>query len=267
MRYSKHGGHSSCNSAVSIVISIHFLQDSDSRYDMHLAIRELQSTVIATFFSLTAVITPLSYTARLGNVGIFRCAVTGSNIISWYINELPSGYPSIRRRGIYASRQTSINATWIQSSLTIPATWENNGVSIDCAALLDGPQTHGISELATFHVQGPLLPPANLTLEVLQDQTYLILRWSPHSGNESTITMYTVYVNVSHTGAVTHYNTSMRNYTIRNSCGDVSFKVTAWDNIGEGSTAAFLAYRHNSTGEELLHFTSCKLLHVTVLAR
>ena len=198
---------------------------------------------------------------------IFHCAVTGNNIISWYINELPSGYPSVRRRGIYTSRQNSINTPWIQSSLTVPATWENHGVSIDCAALLDGPQTHGISELATFHVQGPLLPPANLTLEVSQDQKYLILRWNPPPGNESIITMYTVYVNVSHTGAVTHYNTSMRNYTIRNSCGDVSFKVTAWDNIGEGSTAAFLAYRHNSTGEELLHFTSCKLLHVTVLAR
>ena len=226
-----------------------------------------KTTVIATFFSLTAVITPLSYTARLGNVGIFHCAVTGSNIISWYVNGSPSGYPSVRRRGIYTSRQTSINATWIQSSLTIPATWENNGVSIDCAALLDGPQTRGISELATFHVQVPPLPPTNLTLKVSQDQKYLILRWNPPPGNESTIIMYTVYANVSQTGTVTHYNTSTRNYTIRNPCSDVRFMVTAWDDVGEESTATFLAYRHNSTGEELLLSTSCKLLHVTVLAQ
>ena len=214
-----------------------------------------------SYFSFHAVITPLSYTARLGNVGIFNCAVTGSNIISWYINGSPSGYPSVRRRGIYTSRATSINTTWIQSNLTIPATWENNGVSIDCAALLDGPQTTGISELATFHVKEPPLPPVNLTLEVLQDRRYLILKWNPPSGNESTISMYTVYVNVSHTGTVTHYNTSMRNYTIRNPCSDVKFKVTSWDDIGEGSTSTSLAYRCNFTGEELLHFTSrCCLL-------
>jgi len=190
---------------------------------------------------------------------MFHCAVTGSNIISWYINESPSGYPSVRKRGIYTSRQTSINTTWIQSSLTIPATWENNGVSIDCAALLDGPQTHGISELATFHVQGPLLPPANLTLEVSQDQKYLILRWNPPSGNESTITMYTVYVNVSHTGAVTHYNTSMRNYTIRNPCSNVSFIRSQHGMmlVRELHAATFLSYRHNSTGEKLLLSTSC----------
>ena len=214
------------------------------------------------YFSFHVVITPLSYTARLGNVGIFHCAVTGSNIISWYINGLPSGYPSVRRRGIYTSRASSINITWIQSNLTIPATWENNGVSIDCAALLDGPQTTGISELATFHVKGPPLPPANLTLEVSQDQRYLILKWIPPPGNESTISMYTVYVNVSHTGTVTHYNTSMRNYTIRNPCSNVKFKVTSWDDIGEGNTATPLAYRYNSTaGEEVLHSTSkCRLL-------
>ena len=216
--------------------------------------------MITTFHS-TVVITPLSYTARLGNVGIFHCAVTGSNIISWYINGLPSGYPSVRRRGIFTSRATSINTTWIKSNLTIPATWENNGVSIDCAALLDGPQTTGISELASFHVEAPPLPPANLTLEVSQDQRYLILKWSPPSGNKSTISMYTVYVNMSHTGTVTHYNTAMRNYTIRNPCSDVKFKVTAWDEIGEGSTATSLAYRYNFTGEELLHSTSsCCLL-------
>ena len=74
--------------------------------------------------------------------------------------------------------------------------------------------------------------------------------------------MYTVYVNVPRTGTVTHYNTSTRNYTIRNPCSDVMFKVTAWDDIGEGSTATFLAYRHNSTSEELLPM----LLHGTVLA-
>lgn len=201
----------------------------------------------------TAVIRPLSYTARLDSAGTFHCAVTGTNIVSWYVDRLPSGYPSIRRRGILASAETFINATWIQSNLTVPATLENDGISINCVALVYGEQTRGISETAVFHVQEPPLPPINLTLEVSGDQSHLILRWNSTSGtifsNDSIISMYTVYI--FRTGAEANYNTTIQEYSIKNPCSDVKFKVTAWDDYGEGTATPYLIYRHNMTGKEI----------------
>ena len=202
----------------------------------------------------TAVIRPLSYTARLDRAGTFHCAVTGSNIISWYVDRTPSRYPSVRSRGIFASPVTSINATWIQSNLTVPATFENDGISINCVALVDGVQTSGVSETAVFRVQGPPLPPINLTLEVSGDQSHITLRWKSPPGtirsNNSIISMYTVYIFRPETE--TYYNTTMMEYSIKKPCSDTKFKVTAWDDIGEGSSTTYLIYRHNSTGKELL---------------
>ena len=158
--------------------------------------------VTATIFRLhipAAVITPLSYTARLGSVGTFHCAATGHHVISWYVNGVPSTYSIIRNRQITATDEIPINATWSQSSLTVYASQENDGLSIHCAAVvLDGPD--GFSEVATFHVQGYPLPPTNLTLEFLRDCRYLMLQWNPPSGiisNPSVVTKYTVYFNIS----------------------------------------------------------------------
>ena len=197
----------------------------------------------------------MSYTARLDSAGTFHCAVTGSNRISWYVDSTPSLYPSIRNRGILTSPVTAINATWIQSNLTVPATFQNDKSSINCIAFafVDGGQVIGISETAVFRVQGPPLPPKNLTLEVSGD--CLTLRWNPPSDtiltNDSIVSMYTVYVNISQTGMETHSNTTMGQYTIENPCSDVKFKVTAWNDIGEGTATSYLIYRHNSAGEKL----------------
>lgn len=141
---------------------------------------------------------------------------------------------------------TSINATWIQSNLNVRATWENDGISINCIALVDGVQEHGISETAAFHVKEPPLPPINLTLEISRDQCHLTLRWNSHS-NDSIISMYTIYI--FWRGADTYYNTTTMEYSIKNPFSDVKFKVTAWDDVGEGTATAYLIYRPNSTGK------------------
>jgi len=171
------------------------------------------------------------------------------------VDGTPSRYPSIRNRGILSSSVTSINATWIQSNLTVPGIRENDESSINCIAFafVDGKQLSGISETAVFRVQVPPLPPTNLTLEVSGD--YLTLRWNPPSDtiliNDSIVSMYTVYVNISQTGIETHSNTTTRQYTVENPCSDVKFKVTAWNDIGEGTATTYLIYRHNSAGEKL----------------
>ena len=176
------------------------------------------------------------------------------NSISWFIDQLPSRYSSILNRGIITSRATSINATWIQSNLTIPAILENDGSSIKCRAVAC---VHCISETAVFRVQGPPLPPVNLTVEVSGD--HLTLQWNPPSDtiltNDSIVSMYTVYVNTSRTGTQTQSNTTTTQYSIENPCSDVQLKVTAWNAVGEGTaTTTYWIYRENLTGEKLLQY-------------
>lgn len=194
----------------------------------------------------------------MGSAGTFHCAVTGGHIISWYVDRMPSVNPSVRSRGIFASPVTSINTTWIQSNLTVSATLENDGILINCIVLafVDGDLMKGISETATFHVERPS-PPINLTLEVSGNQSLLTLRWNSPSrtilSNVSIISMYTVYVNVFRTGVVTYYNTAIQEYSMMNPCSDVKFRVTAWNDVGEGAATTYLIYRHNLTGKKILH--------------
>ena len=204
------------------------------------------------FYATVEVITPLSYTARLGSVGTFNCAATGNHFISWYVNNVPSTYSVIRDRQITATDQTPINATWSQSKLIVYANQENDGLSIFCVAVvIGGPD--GFSETAIFHVLRQPSPPTNLTLKVLESHGDLMLRWNPPPGlsvsSASHNIIYTVYVNISCTGMEFSFNTTMREYTLENPCSDVLFKVTAWDDIGEGNGTTLL-YRHNCTGEE-----------------
>ena len=178
----------------------------------------------------------------------------GEDIISWYVNGTRSTYSVIRNRQISTSARTPINATWTQSSLTVYASQENNGLSVYCiAVVIGGPD--GFSETATFHVKRQPLPPKNLTSEVSEDHRNLMLRWT-HPVGMSQITIYTVYVNISRTGTEFSFNTTMREYTIENPCSDVLFKVVAWDDIGEGNGTTLL-YRHSSTGEEDKSLSNC----------
>ena len=198
----------------------------------------------------TLVITPLSYTARLDSVGTFHCAATRHHVISWYVNGIPSTYFVIRNRQITTTDETPINATWSQSSLTIYASQDNNGLSIHCVAVILG-GSDGFSETATFHVQEYPLPPTNLTIKVSRDLRYLMLQWNPPSEiiSNTSVIIYTVYVNISGTGSNIYVNSTTREYMIENPCSDVLFEVTAWDDIGEGNESTLL-YRHNTTGED-----------------
>ena len=188
----------------------------------------------------------------MGSVGTFHCAATENHFISWYINNIPSTAPEVQNRQITATDETPINTTWSQSSLTVYASQENDGLSIYCVAIVLGGRD-GFSPTATFHVKRRPLPPTNLTLEVSEDCRNLMLRWNlPPGSNVSSASrniIYTVYVNIPHTGTELYFNTTMREYTLENPCNDVQFRVTAWDDLGEGNGTTLL-YRHNSTGEE-----------------
>ena len=158
----------------------------------------------------------------------------------------------MQSRGILTSPVTSINATWSQSNLTIPATRENDGLSIYCTAIVLT-EHDGISGIATFHVQGPPSPPINLTVEASGGQTHLTFRWNPPFNmvltNDSVVSMYTVYITISQTGIETRSNTTMREYTIENPCSSIKFKVTAWNDIGEGNGKVLCLPINSDAGE------------------
>ena len=173
----------------------------------------------------------------------------GEEVISWYVNGNPSTYSVIRNRQISTSARAPINATWSRSSLTVYASQENDGLSIYCVAIVLRELAVGFSETATFQVQEYPLPPTNLKLNVSENCSNLTLQWNLPSGSRSTIIIYTVYVNISHTGTEFYINVTTREYTLENPCSDVLFIVTAWDDIGEGNGTTLL-YRHHSNGEE-----------------
>ena len=190
------------------------------------------------------------YSARLGSVGTFHCATIEEEVISWYVNGNLSTYSAVQNRQINTSDRTPINATWSQSSLTVYASQENDGLSIYCAAVIFRRQLAvGFSETATFQVQEYPLPPTNLTVKFSENRSNLMLEWNFPSRGGSTIIFYTVYVNISRTGTEFYINTT-REYTLENPCSDVLFKVTAWDNIGEGNGTTLLYSYNSSTGEE-----------------
>jgi len=199
-------------------------------------------------YTPATVITPLSYSARLGSVGTFHCAATGNHLISWYVNGIPSTYSVIRNRQITATNEIPINATWSQSNLSVYASQENDGLSIHCVAVVLG-GIDGFSEPAIFRVKRQPLPPANLSVEVSEDHRNLMLQWNPSPGiSISSNITYTVYVKNFCTRTEISFNTTMEKYTIENPCSDVLFRVTARDDIGEGN-ATTLPYKHNCTGE------------------
>ena len=113
----------------------------------------------------------------------------------------------MQNRQITATDETAINATWSQSSLTVYASQENDGLSLYCiAVVLGGPD--GFSATATFHVQRHSPQPVNLTLDVSSNHRELVLWWN--SPSEMTVIVYTVYVNITHTGTEFYFNTTMR---------------------------------------------------------
>ena len=69
-------------------------------------------------------------TALVGTVAQFHCAGTG-NFLNWLVDGLPLYDKHIKDRGIV--EDTDPTDSSVQSNLTVPATLENNGTSVQCA--------------------------------------------------------------------------------------------------------------------------------------
>ena len=72
----------------------------------------------------------MSKTALVGTNAQFHCAGTGNNLL-WEVDGLASDHVNIMARKIMVATNTSSGT--VQSSLTVPATSENNGTTVRCA--------------------------------------------------------------------------------------------------------------------------------------
>ena len=73
---------------------------------------------------------PVSVSALIGENAVFYCNGSGA-IIQWIVDGVYATHSNITARGIAIHTETLAGNT-LQSTLTVPATLENNGTTVQC---------------------------------------------------------------------------------------------------------------------------------------
>ena len=92
---------------------------------------------------------PVSMTALIGTNAQFHCAGTGNHLV-WEVDGVTPNHPDILARGI--TTVTLPFSGTVQSTLTVPATSENNGTTVRCAISVSLFSTPAISSNATLTI-------------------------------------------------------------------------------------------------------------------
>ena len=109
------------------------------------------NTIYIDFSTATSSISeaPVSKTALVGTNAQFHCVGTGNNLL-WEVDGLASDHVNILARKIMVATNTSSGT--VQSSLTVPATSENNGTTVRCAISVSLFSTPAISNYCSLTV-------------------------------------------------------------------------------------------------------------------
>ena len=91
----------------------------------------------------------MSVTALIGTNAQFHCAGTGNHLV-WEVDGLTLDHVNILARGITAATNTSSGT--VQSTLTVPATSENNGTTVRCGVSVSAFNTSVPSNYSTLTV-------------------------------------------------------------------------------------------------------------------
>ena len=94
---------------------------------------------------------PVSVTALIGTNAQFHCAGTG-NYLVWEVDGLQADHANILARGITVVALSSSGT--VQSTLTVPATSENNGTTLRCAIGVSQFILTAISNYSTLTILG-----------------------------------------------------------------------------------------------------------------
>ena len=91
----------------------------------------------------------MSVTALVGTNAQFHCAGTG-NYLVWEVDGLQAEHVNISSRGITASTMSSSGT--VQSTLTVPATSQNNGTAVQCGVSVSAFNAPVVSSYSTLTV-------------------------------------------------------------------------------------------------------------------
>ena len=92
---------------------------------------------------------PVSVTAFVGTNAQFHCAGTGTHLV-WEVDGLAPVHVNILARGITVATNTSSGT--VHSTLTVPATSENDGTTVRCAISVSLFSAPAISNYSTLTV-------------------------------------------------------------------------------------------------------------------
>ena len=202
---------------------------------------------------VTAVISPNEdYNAALdpnSNV-LFNCTGNGSTFV-WTVDGIAVPNPDIASRGVTASSETSIGGGMILSTLSIPASVENNNTDVLCTVIDAVSLASDRTGVISLSIQGLLGPLPNLTLSDTDEQLSRLLTWdAPPTLNitnvEPDIEFYQVCYNLS--TELTCSNVSSegeRQFKFSNVRVPLLFTVTAFNVVGEGNESSIVHQASN----------------------
>ena len=235
-------------------------------------------------FLTVAVITPLTYTAYLGQPPVrFQCTTANARSVVWNINDLILQHDELEAQGI----ETMTNHALLESNLTISSTVGNNNTRIRCLVRHLVEHRYVASEVVLFHVQGQQPKHTDTCCSVMVDQATSVilcssgllgkcpglqiilsgnyhqcLTWDPPStlnitAVEPDISSYTVCNNISTECTTINVtegggdSSDLRKHVFPNLRTYINFTVIAVNIVGDGESASIVydPCEHTEGGE------------------
>ena len=180
----------------------------------------------------------------------FNC--TGnSGTIFWTVDGTEATNADIISRGVTTTVSMDIGGGMILTTLSIPASDENDHTAIQCTVVIVNPLASNRSKLIFFNIQGLLGPPPNLTLSYADEQLTRLLSWDAPPTLDITnidpdIEYYQVCYNLSTELTCTNVSSvGEREFKLSNVRVPLLFTVTAFNVVGEGNESSIVHQASN----------------------
>ena len=185
---------------------------------------------------------------------LFNCTGNGDTI-GWTVDGSQVSDADIISRGVTTTSAIEISEEVRLSTLSIPASKQNDNTSIRCSVLeLDSngiPTDFAVSKLIYLNIQGLLGPPPNLTLSYVDELLSRLLTWDAPDTLDITnvdpdIDFYQVCYNLSTEVTCTNVSSvGEREFKFSNVRVPLLFTVTAFNVVGEGSESSVVHQASN----------------------
>ena len=180
----------------------------------------------------------------------FNCTGNSGTLI-WTVDGTEATNADIISRGVTSTVSMDIGGGMILSTLSIPASDENDHTAIQCTVVIVNPLASNKSKLIFLNIQGLLSPPPNLTLSEADEQLTRLLTWNPPDTLDITnidpdIGYYQVCYNLSTELTCTNVSSvGEREFKFSNVRVPLLFTVTAFNVVGEGNESSIVHQASN----------------------